>query len=185
MILEKMLLINNSVLEKLKNKDADVWFNIYEEYKPMIISIVLKNLGNKDEAEDVVQNVMASLYENLKKDRLKCDSNLKNYFYTLTINQWRSNLKKWKRNDLVEIDESMILGEIVQDVQEVLYYNEKLDVIIDKLRDKCKELLTERYSSAKKTMDEIARICGFSNARSAATQLNKCMSAAKKLAMTL
>lgn len=180
-----MILLNDNLLDQLKKKDKKAWGIIYKEYKPMIIKLVLKNSGDLKEAEDLVQNVMISLYENLENDKIRVDSHLRNYIYTLALNQWRSNLKKFKKNDFVEIDDSMIIMEDEEDILEEMDYNEKLEVIIDSLKDNCKKLMKYRYSSLRKTMDEIAVICGFSNARSAISQLNKCMNSAKELAMTL
>jgi RNA polymerase sigma factor (sigma-70 family) len=180
-----MILINESFLKKLKDKDSDSWGQIYKEYKSMIIKLVLKNSGSLEEAEDLFQNVMISLLKNIENGRISESSDFKNYIYTLAINQWRSKLKKGKNSPLMVLDNSLIMEDLLEEESETACYEDKLDAIYAQIKEKCLQLFQLRYSYQKRSMDEIAAMCGFGNAKSATSQLNKCMNTAKKIALAL
>lgn len=180
-----MIVLNELFLKKLKIKDEESWKKIYLEYKSMIIKLIEKNSGNRTEAEDIFQNVMVSLMQNIQKEKVRINTELKNYIYTLAINQWRSKLRNEKKSNLIVIDDNLIVDELLEEDAATYKYNEKLDAIYAQIKDKCRRLFELRFGSQKRSMEEIAKMCGFGNARSATSQLNKCMNTAKKIALAL
>lgn len=180
-----MIILNKLFLEKLKNKDEESWKKIYLEYKSMVIKLVERNSGDRSEAEDLFQNVTMSLMKNIQKEKVRIDTELKNYIYTLAINQWRSKLKNGKKSTLIVIDDNLILDDLLEEDSAIAEYDDKLDAIYAQIKDKCRQLFELKYSFQKRSMEEIAQLCGFGNARSATSQLNKCMNSAKKIALAL
>ena len=180
-----MIILNELLLEKLKNKDEESWKKIYLEYKSMVIKLVERNSGDRSEAEDLFQNVMISLMRNIQKEKVRIGTEVKNYIYTLAINQWRSKLRNEKKSTLIVIDDNFILDDPLEEGYETSEYGDKLDVIYAQIKDKCRQLFELKYSFQKRSMEEIAQLCGFGNARSATSQLNKCMNSAKKIALAL
>lgn len=180
-----MIILNEPFLDKLHSKDEESWAKVYLEYKSMVVKLVEKNAGNGSEAEDLFQNVMMSLMENIQKGKVRINTELKTYIYTLAIYQWRSKLRKGKNSPLIVLDHSLIQEDLLEEETDPSQYNDKLDAIYGQIKEKCRQLFELKYSSKKRSMEEIARICGFGNARSATSQLNKCMNSAKKIALAL
>lgn len=180
----KTLYPSDQLVKDLKEDKHEAWAYAYKEFRPMVISMVRKNSGTHEQAVDLFQNVMTAVHSNIKRDKVSLDSNMKNYIYTLAINQWRYSLRKKEINFSIEENEFM-LKDISAEDDNVNAYEEALDGILNNIQDKCRDLIMAKYSSEKKPMDYIANMFGFKNSRSATSQLNKCMEKARSIAKTV
>ncbi|OHX68033.1 hypothetical protein NH26_17635 [Flammeovirga pacifica] len=173
----------NTLLEDLKVHKESAWTYLYTNYQSMVISLVKKNGGDEEAGKEVFQNVIIDLHKNVERDKVREDSNLKNYIYTLAYNQWRVYLRNNKgKNDELDHDNSL-LDESVNFDEEQYELFDDLSEIINHLGDKCQDLILSKYSKIKMSMAQIAEQMGFANARSATSQLNKCMEKARKEAV--
>jgi RNA polymerase sigma factor (sigma-70 family) len=162
-----------------QDHNNNLWRGVYKEFRPMVINLIKKNSGSYEEALDLYQDVMASLYNNVKDGKVREDSNIKNYIYSLAFNQWRTRLRK---KGIEMPIEDFSIGIIDGGEEENPDYSNVLKDVFDKIHEKCRDLISLRYSSQKKSMDEIAQLFGFKDARSATSQLNKCMEKAREAA---
>ncbi|NLR90065.1 MULTISPECIES: RNA polymerase sigma factor [Flammeovirga] len=174
-----------SLLEDLKEHRESAWKYLYVNYQAMIVNLVKKNGGDEEAGKEVFQSVIIDLHNNLEKGRVRDDSNLKNYLYTLAYNQWRVFLRNNKgKNDELEHDNTLLDDSVSFDEEQYELFDE-MSSIINHLGTKCQELIHSKYSKIKLSMSEIAEQLGFANARSATSQLNKCMEKARKEAVTV
>jgi RNA polymerase sigma factor (sigma-70 family) len=77
---------------------------MYREYLPVAKSIVEKNSGTNEDAEDVFQDSLVILYTKVSNGPITLNCSLKTYFYSICQNIWRQRLdRKWR----IQLEESM------------------------------------------------------------------------------
>ena len=82
MIMKKLLLNDNELVERLKNGDVEAFDVIYNKYSGKLYAFGLKYLQSAAEAEDLVQSVFLKIWENYKS--LNKESSFKSYLFTIT-----------------------------------------------------------------------------------------------------
>ncbi|KXX70094.1 RNA polymerase sigma factor [Flammeovirga sp. SJP92] len=171
------------LLSDLSINKESAWSYLYTNYQSMIVNLVKKNGGDEEAGKEVFQNVIIDLHHNIERGKVREDSNLKNYLYTLAYNQWRVKIRNSKgKNDTLEHDNSLIDESISFDEEQYELFDD-MTAILQQLGEKCQDLINSKYSKIKMSMAEIAEQLGFMNARSATSQLNKCMEKARKEAV--
>lgn len=85
--------------------DASAFEEVYREYAQMVFNLCLRMVGNREEAEDLAQDVFLRIHRHL--GRFSGRSALKTWIYRVTINYCRSKLsrKRWFTRTLKEEDE--------------------------------------------------------------------------------
>lgn len=81
----------NILLKGLIKKNIHCFEEVYYKYNRKIYGFSLKYLKNRDDAEGVVQEVFLKLWENCEK--LKKDSNLDAWLFTVTFNALRKRFR--------------------------------------------------------------------------------------------
>lgn len=71
------------------------FISIYEEHKSMVYNLCLNYLKNKEDAEEIVQDVFIKVFEKL--DSFKGESSLKTWVYRITINLCKDKIKSRSR----------------------------------------------------------------------------------------
>ena len=136
------------------------------------MTYVLKNGGNKEDGQDVVQEAVAAFYTNIINNRFRGDSDIEGYIYGIARNVWLKALKaKGKEKSITEIDP------VVQDKspyaanEDVL---KQLDRILDKMKNDCRQILVYayyyNYSAA-----ELSEKFDFKNEQVARNKKYKCL----------
>ena len=97
---------DEALLKGLKNKRTDCIRQLYKDYFPLAKSIVERNSGNHEDAEDVFQDGLIILYEKIHSDSISLKCSLKTYFYSICKNIWMQRLdRKWRllyKDELVQ-----------------------------------------------------------------------------------
>ena len=75
--------------------DVGAFGEIVDRYTPMLYSLAYRLLGNREEAEDAVQEVFERAFRSIRRFRL--DSSFHTWLYTIAINWLRSALRKRRR----------------------------------------------------------------------------------------
>ncbi len=85
------------IFQKLQNKDKQAFNELYENYYKLVERIAYSILKNKEESEDITQNVFAKIFE-MQIENLPntCEAS---WLYAVTKNEAITYLKK-KKNDL-------------------------------------------------------------------------------------
>lgn len=81
--------------DKLKAGDRDSFNLLYQEYYLVLFRIALLILGNKEDAEDVLQDTFVSIYKNVKS--LSDFDKLKSWIFSILKNTSYTRYKKRKR----------------------------------------------------------------------------------------
>lgn len=135
---EKNKLIINAILN---DDNSKVLNELYQSSLPQIVRYVCQNNGDEDEAKDVFQDAVVSLFTTVKLGKYDLEKDVNGFLFFVSRNLWINRVKKRnKQTDLSNIQT------IHADESPVAYYitNDK-EVLIDKfmnlLGSKCKEIL--------------------------------------------
>lgn len=154
------------IINGLLENNSFIIREIYEEYSPKVINYVCKNNGNKDAAEDLIQEVLMIIYHQAKHKDLRLSCPFDAYFFLLCKRRWLNELKKSAasgvtiHDDITSISEDQVEEVIETDKfaeQEQLYR-----IMFDKLGDACKSLLKLTFQI--KSMEEVAAKLGVTYA---------------------
>lgn len=170
------------LLRGLANNDTKAIDTIYKDNFNMVQALILNNNGTYDDARDIFQEAVITLYEKAKSDSFVLTCQIKTYIYSVCRRLWLKRLQQMGRySGQVESLEETV------PVEEDLEFHEKrnadfaiMERALNSLGEPCKGLL-EAYYLQKKGMTEIAQDFGYTNADNAKNQKYKCLMRLKKL----
>ena len=158
-------------------KSCEIALNcVYESYYKMIETFVTQNSGTKDDAKDVFQETVISLYNNVKNGKYSPDSKLSTYLFSISKNNWFKKLRKSGRMSNLEDNEHHQI-QSDEDIQGKIEYTEQQILIgnlLHKIGQKCGTLLKLFYFE-KMSMVKIAATMDYSSEQVAKNQKSKCM----------
>jgi len=119
------MLINNQIIKRFKEGDAESFDIIYNKYSKKLFHFVLGLVKDRVISEDLVQEVFVSLWEN--RSQVNPKLNFENYIFTIAYNSirkfFRDQSTKTKVIDLLIKDSP----ELVDSIYGTVIYNEMLD----------------------------------------------------------
>jgi RNA polymerase sigma factor (sigma-70 family) len=147
----------------------------------MILNFILNNNGSYDEAKDIFQEAMITLYQKAKSESFVLTSQIKTYLYSICRRLWLKRLQQLgKTTNGVENYDTVV----VEDDMEIHERRNAelgiMDRVLNSLGEPCKSLI-EAFYIEKKSMDQIALSFGYTNADNAKNQKYKCLMRLKKL----
>jgi RNA polymerase sigma factor (sigma-70 family) len=121
---------------------------IYLQYYKSLEYYVLSNSGTKDDAQDVIQEVLVVFIDLIQQKKYRGDSSVKTFLYSLTRNLWISELRKQastqKRNTVFETEKDTV----DEDISVLLGRHESQKSVValfGAMGEKCKLILTLFY----------------------------------------
>ncbi len=148
----------------------------------MVQALIINNNGTYDDARDIFQEAMITLYDKAKSDSFVLTSQIKTYIYSICRRLWLKRLQQMGKY----IAQTDMLEETVAVEEDIEMHEKKnadfaiMDRALNSLGEPCKSLL-ESFYLQKKGMTEIAASFGYTNADNAKTQKYKCLMRLKKL----
>ena len=122
---------------------------------PFAYSVAFRMLCNEDQAKDVVQETMVTIWQKLKK--IKSAEVYKTWIYRIVVNKCYDQMRKRKRNPEFVADDhtwELISNRISEGPSMVLENRETAKIIT---------ILTERLSSRQKVVFVLSDLEGMSN----------------------
>lgn len=160
--------LKNKILADLKMGKKKTFKEVFTIYYPRLEKYACHFITNRQEAEDIVQDVFVQVWEN--RESIKTDSNFDSYLFTLVRNRCLNALKK----HCVEqkfIDKIQTKSEELYNISfgiddeflpmEILLH-QKLDKIIVEMPECCQSAFLLKWFEGKK-IREIADIMGISS----------------------
>lgn len=170
------------LLEGLANDDSDAIDYIYKENFKMVQHLILNNNGSYDDASDIFQEAMITLYEKSKDETFILTSKIRTYLYSVCRRLWLKRLQQMGRfsapNELME--ETIPVEEDLKAVEQRNFEFNLMEKSMNALGQPCKSLL-EAFYIQKKDMVSIAEEFGYTNAENAKNQKYKCLVRLKKI----
>ncbi len=155
---EKKLHPDQLYIEGLLQNNSAIINSIYKKFVPKVKNYIRINSGDDDQAQDVIQEVLITIYNQAKTSGLQLTCPFDAYFFLLCKRRWLNELKKSSNKEVTLQDENVSIDESVQEMTfqtEVFDDKQSLfDEMFQKLGDKCQEVL--KLSFVIKTMEEVA-----------------------------
>ena len=155
---EKKLHPDQVYIDGLLQNNSNIINAIYKKYVPKVKNYIRTNNGDDDQAQDVIQEVLITIYNQAKTSGLQLTCPFDAYFFLLCKRSWLNELKKSSNKEVTLQDENVSIDESVQEMTfqtEVFDDKQSLfDEMFQKLGEKCQEVL--KLSFVTKTMEEVA-----------------------------
>lgn len=151
-------------IERIHNGDTSAYSALVDRHKQMVFTIAVKILRNREDAEEVAQDVFVKAFEALGTFQAK--AKFSTWLYRIAYNSAISRSRK-KKPEFTAIDEEMIdnytIDTVSRSVNE-LSKDEQISAVnslMEKLPEEENLLLTLFYKK-EKSIDEISEITGYS-----------------------
>jgi RNA polymerase sigma-70 factor (ECF subfamily) len=149
-------------IQRIKAGDMRAFSGIVAKYQSKLLTIILKIVENREDAEDILQEVFIKVFKSL--DQFKGDAEFSTWLYRVAYNTSLSELRK-RKTALVPIDENFrpdneSLSENIDEmgVDKRLSY---LDTALKRLSPDDAFLIT-LYHLEEQSIDEISQISHLS-----------------------
>lgn|SRR5690606_8436402 len=158
---DQIIYDEEAILDGIRNGNKEVYRHIFENYFKVLVLYAISLTNDKLRAEDLVQNVLMSLW--LKREGIKIQSSLKSYLYksihNLFINEYRREERKCTILEQIHYE---VLQQSIE--EEELYMQMRLEWInkeIELLPPKSKEIFIMNKKRGL-SYKEISNILGIS-----------------------
>jgi RNA polymerase sigma-70 factor, ECF subfamily len=148
-------LIDIKLIEECRDGNFNNFRKLIELTSPYAFSVAFRMLGDEDQAKDIVQETMITIWQKLKK--IKSAEVYKTWIYRIVVNKCYDQMRKRKRNPEFGTDEKtweLIANRISEGPSAALENKETTTII---------SLLTERLSSKQKAVFVLSGLEGMSN----------------------
>ncbi len=171
-----------ALLKGLANNDSRAVEALYKSHFGMIQHFVTNNNGSLDDARDVFQEAMITLYEKVQTDSFSLTCQIKTYLFSICKHLWLKRLQQMgKYSAPLSTEEESVSVEIdMDDFAKKDAAFAIMDRALNSLGEPCKSLL-EGYYLNKKDMQALAAEFGYTNSDNAKNQKYKCLLRLKKL----
>jgi len=154
---------NNKYLVGIQQNDSKVINEIYQQFFPAIRNFVERNSGKTEDAQDVFQDALISIFRRLKANNLEIQHTFNTYFFTVCKNLWYKKTKKADFNvtsiEVVSLSdkEDGLITEAITQTDKYTLFTKKLA----QLGKDCQRVLNLHF--AKKSFKEIAATMDYAS----------------------
>lgn len=175
------------IIQQLKSLDERVVDGaltyLYKVSKKTVRSFILRNKGDEADVDDVFHDGLIAFYNLVKQDKIKPDTNVEAYLYTICRNMWSKKLKKTPQKveldnvfDLVDV-ENIQITTVVEGEQKTL-----IGQILKSLGEECEKILLLFYFEQLKTK-EIVQHMHYANDQVLRNKKSKCMKQLRQIVL--
>ncbi len=152
-------------IEGLLKNNSFIIQAIYDKFVPKVVNYIKQNSGNEDQAKDVIQETLITIYNQAKEKNLQITCPFDAYFFLLCKRKWLNVIKKNTKE--VTINEAVLSkGDDAHELAlETALFGEKqvlFNTMFEKLGDACKALIKATFKI--KSMEEVAASLGVTYA---------------------
>lgn len=154
--------IDNGLIAQLRNGNKKAFKLLFEKYGIRLYQFSLKYLREKEDAEDLLNEVFLKIWEN--RSYLKTDTSFQSYLFTIAYNNIRQRfLKKSREEKYIQIfaEENLVDSSKGEDQLDYTQIVKKINKVIDLLPARRKEIFNLSYRDELKNQ-EIAHNLGLS-----------------------
>jgi RNA polymerase sigma-70 factor, ECF subfamily len=94
--MQDQILIENEVIEKCRNGNLHDFRKLVMMIMPFAFSVAFRLLGDEEQAKDIVQETMITLWKTIKN--IKSPDSFLTWLYRIVVNKCYDQLRKRKRN---------------------------------------------------------------------------------------
>ncbi|MEL6843073.1 MAG: sigma-70 family RNA polymerase sigma factor [Bacteroidota bacterium] len=154
---------------------------LYRQERERCLAFLQKQGANTEEAKDLFQEAVISVFENIRAERFRGESKLGNYLLSVARFLW---LNRVKRSAIADRYEQSL--EAPQDhpgpLPHLLAKEEQRQIgaLFEQLGEQCAEVL-QRSLYWEDTMEELAQRLGYANAQIARNKKYRCLERLRKM----
>ena len=170
------------ILAGIRKGDHGALVELYRANRAPVAALVTRNNGTADDAEDVLQEAIVTLWERVQTGRFEYAARLSTFIYATAKNMWLRRLARTRRepvgtegNDGGAADDPDPLEQMVEGEEASI-----VSSALDRLGEPCRKLLLLFYWE-ERPMEEIASLMGFMNADTVKSKKYQCKKALEKL----
>lgn len=151
-------------IERIQAGETASFACLLDKYSRPVFSLIVKVVGNRQDAEELAQDVFVKVYRNLAS--FKGDSSFSTWIYRIAYNTAISETRK-KKHEFLAIEEAIINNVSEEEVAKALGQTDtsgqlaKLDAALALLPPDERALILLFYMK-EKTVEEVAEITGLS-----------------------
>ena len=93
---------DEAILAELKRGGVVAFKKLFDAYSSLVFNVALRMLRNRQDAEDITQDVFLHAYKSLAEFR--CDSKLSTWLYRIAVNRSLNFLRKKKHERWLSLD---------------------------------------------------------------------------------
>ncbi len=169
-------LADNTVIESLKQGDEKMLADLYNAHYTMVKNFVLKNSGDENIVDDIMQDSVIAVWKNVNKPNFLLQAKLSTYLMAIAKNLWFKELKKQTRFKLV--DEGNHLNKGSEEIKLNIDKSIIVKMVAD-LDETCSKLLSYFYFDGFNNK-LIAEKLGFANANTVKAKKYQCFKKLQK-----
>ena len=146
--------INDSILvDNLRRGDLHSFDLLFGKYGKKLYGFAVRYLKSEADAEELVQDVYVKIWEN--RGKLKKESSFKSYLFTIAYNDIckvfrRRNYQKMYMNEIISREGYF---EPVEEKADYSFDLEQIELLIDKLPPRRKEIFNMRHKKGKSSKE--------------------------------
>jgi len=170
------------IIDLMKKGDEESLIFLYQQNKKAITSLVMRNNGSEDDADDVLQESVIVLWERVKSGRFEYSAKLSTFLFAVAKNIWSRKRMRKLREPATEFDHDSFESTDRSQLDDLIQ-TERSRVIADameKLGDPCKTLLIFYYWD-ELSQEDIAMQMGFANAATVKSKKYTCKKMLEKI----
>ena len=160
-----------------KEIDSAIRF-IYKNYYHFLEAYVVGNKGSTDDAADIIQDTIVAFITVVQEDKFRGESSVKSFLYAIVRNIWLTELKKRSnannRNFVFEKAKDTTEKEVVEQLIKHEYHK-SIQLLFEKLGEKCKQLLMLVYYEDLSMKDIVDKMPDYQNEQVLRNKKYKCM----------
>jgi len=155
---------DNFYIDKVLNNDANAYASLVEKHKSMVFTIALKIVRNREDAEEIAQDVFVKAYQSLAT--FKKESKFSTWLYRIVYNASISKTRK-KNLETTNINYDIVENYSEDDINNNLNRLEEneqkkiINTVLKKLNPE-DHLLVTLYYFEEKSVEEISEIADIS-----------------------
>ncbi len=119
---------DDEIIEQILQGNRDIYRELVEKYKSMLFLTCMGFLHNKDDAEDLTQEIFIQVYQSLPKFR--GESSFSTWIYRIAVNAALNKIRKESKSFLVKRFESFMVGEKQKMLEIPIPENENPETIL-------------------------------------------------------
>jgi RNA polymerase sigma factor (sigma-70 family) len=173
---------DSRLLDALRHGNEDALVELFRQNRRPITSLVTRNQGSEDDAEDILQEALVVLWERVRRGSFEYQAKLSTFIYATAKNIWFRRLAR-RRRELPATDEALDVATNDATPLEELEENERMLAVqkaMEQLGNPCRDLLLLFYWE-ERSMEEIAVKLGFANADTVKSKKYQCKKSLERL----
>jgi RNA polymerase sigma factor (sigma-70 family) len=171
---------DTTFLSQLKNEEEISFEKLYKLYFPTISGYVLNNMGTKEDAEDIFQEVIIVLLHKVREHDFKLTSKLNTYLVAITRNIWLKHLRDNKVITVSDFDKFPLDTEVFNtELKPEKTKEEKVNSWLKQITAHCQHILKAIFFQ-NETIESLMIKMGWRNRHVASNLQYKCIQQIKR-----